>query len=91
MFNHRSTMGLALCFHGNLGILQLVLPCYAGTINSQQFKLQKDFVGAFCLNEATVVQESPCSSSFRAIYEEIDVMLKAEVKKDAEGGGEAFC
>ncbi|XP_064890850.1 TOM1-like protein 1 [Columba livia] len=26
-----------------------------------------------------------------AIYEEIDVMLKAEVKKDAEGGGEAFC
>lgn len=71
-----------------------MLPCYAGTRNSRQFRLQRDFVDAFCPNETTVVQESPCSSSFRAVYEEIDVVLKAEVKKDmqdAEGGGEAFC
>lgn len=42
------------------------------------------FVGALCQDETSVMLESPCSSSFRAVYEEIDVVLKAEAKKNTK-------
>lgn len=42
------------------------------------------FVGALCQGETNVMLELPCSSSFRALYEEIDVVLKPEAKKKTE-------